>query len=122
RAAPGPAVSLVPHGLPRAAGGPRDEGPDRRRGIREHSQHAFDLGLLCSNDPVCATHSPENDTPSASLKGRVPWLPLRCERFNRYLDRALVVPSLGHWTDRAFFTKLPLTWPVPVSLSRVPIP
>ena len=30
-----------------------------------------------------------------------------CERFNRYLDRALVVPSIGHPAELAYFAKRP---------------
>jgi hypothetical protein len=30
-----------------------------------------------------------------------------CERFNRYLDRALVVPTMGHPAELAFFGGAP---------------
>jgi hypothetical protein len=30
-----------------------------------------------------------------------------CERYNRYLDRALVVPCLGHPPELAFFQERP---------------
>jgi hypothetical protein len=85
---------------------------DQGRQIRTHLQHAFDLGRLCSNDPVCATHSPENDHAERFLEGAACHGCLfvaecSCERFNRYLDRALVVPSLGHPPDLAFFTARP---------------
>jgi hypothetical protein len=30
-----------------------------------------------------------------------------CERFNRYLDRALVVPTIGHDFELAFFSEGP---------------
>ena len=81
---------------------------DQGRQIRAHLQHAFDLGRLCSNDPVCATHSPEKDHAERFLEGAACHGCLfvaecSCERFNRYLDRALVVPALGHPADLAFF-------------------
>jgi hypothetical protein len=34
---------------------------EQGRQIRAHLQRAWDLGRLCSNDPVCGTHSPEGD-------------------------------------------------------------
>ncbi|WP_437303796.1 DrmB family protein [Sorangium sp. So ce388] len=85
---------------------------DQGRQILEHLQHAFDLGRLCSNDPVCATHSPEKDHAERFLEGAACHGCLfvaecSCERFNRYLDRALVVPALGHPADLAFFEVRP---------------
>ncbi|MEP7124288.1 MAG: DUF1998 domain-containing protein [Byssovorax sp.] len=85
---------------------------EQGRHIREHLQHAYDLGRLCSNDPVCATHSPEKDHAERFLEGAACHGCLfvaecSCERFNRYLDRALVVPALGHPADLAFFTVRP---------------
>lgn len=82
------------------------------RQIREHLQRAFDLGRLCSNDPVCSTHSPEKDHAERFLEGAACHGCLfvaecSCERFNRYLDRALVVPALGHPADLAFFSVRP---------------
>ena len=85
---------------------------EQGRHIREHLQHAYDLGRLCSNDPVCATHSPEKDHAERFLEGAACHGCLfvaecSCERFNRYPDRALVVPALGHPADLAFFTVRP---------------
>jgi hypothetical protein len=85
---------------------------EQGRQLRSHLQHAFDLGRLCSNDPVCATHSPENDHAERFLEGAACHGCLfvaecSCERFNRYLDRALVVPSIGHPSELAFFSKRP---------------
>ena len=77
------------------------------RHIEDHLAHALQLGELCSNDPVCAEHSP-----GASMEQR--WLhgaachgcalvaETSCEMRNDYLDRALVVPVLGV-ADAAFF-------------------
>lgn len=85
---------------------------EQGRQLRDHLQHAFDLGRLCSNDPVCSTHSPENDHAERFLEGAACHGCLfiaecSCERFNRYLDRALVVPSIGHPAELAFFAKRP---------------
>jgi hypothetical protein len=85
---------------------------EQGRQLRAHLQHAFDLGRLCSNDPVCATHSPENDHAERFLEGAACHGCLfvaecSCERFNRYLDRALVVPSIGHPSELAYFSKRP---------------
>lgn len=85
---------------------------EQGRQLRAHLQHAFDLGRLCSNDPVCATHSPERDRAERYLEGAACHGCLfvaecSCERFNRYLDRALVVPSISHPAELAFFSKRP---------------
>jgi hypothetical protein len=69
------------------------------RHIAEHLRVALRAGGLCSNDPVCAQHSP-----GEGMEGR--WLhgaachgcsliaETSCEMRNDYLDRALVVPTL----------------------------
>jgi hypothetical protein len=85
---------------------------EQGRQLRAHLQAAFDMGRLCSNDPVCSTHSPENDHAERFLEGAACHGCLfiaecSCERFNRYLDRALVVPSIGHPAELAFFSKRP---------------
>jgi hypothetical protein len=79
--------------------------------LRRHLRRAYDLGVLCSNDPVCASHDPENDPTERPLEGAACHGCLfvaecSCERFNRYLDRALVVPALGHEAE-AFFLSPP---------------
>ena len=81
---------------------------EQGRALREHLRHAHDLGSLCSNDPVCAAHSPRKDYAERWLEGAACHGCLfvaecSCERFNHYLDRALVVPTIGH-EDAAFFT------------------
>jgi hypothetical protein len=77
------------------------------RHIDEHLLNALRLAALCSNDPICAQHAP-----GQSMEGR--WLhgaachgcalvaETSCEMRNDYLDRALVVPVLGH-SGAAFF-------------------
>lgn len=77
------------------------------RYIEAHLAEALRQAALCSNDPICARH-----TPGTSLEKR--WLhgaachgcafiaETSCEMRNDYLDRALVVPVLGE-RGAAFF-------------------
>lgn len=77
------------------------------RHLEDHLLFALRQAALCSNDPICAQHSP-----GASLEKR--WLhgaachgcalvsETSCEMRNDYLDRALVVPVLG-LSGAAFF-------------------
>ena len=70
------------------------------RHVTDHLAAALRAGGLCSNDPVCAQHSP-----GEGMEGR--WLhgaachgcaliaETSCEMRNDYLDRALVVPTLA---------------------------
>lgn len=81
------------------------------RHIAGHLALALRAGSLCSNDPVCAQHSP-----GEGMEGR--WLhgaachgcaliaETSCEMRNELLDRALVVPTLAV-PDAAFFDALP---------------
>jgi len=81
------------------------------RHIASHLAHALASGALCSNDPVCAQHSP-----GEGMEGR--WLngaachgcalvaETSCEMRNDLLDRALVVPTLAV-PDAAFFDAVP---------------
>jgi len=86
---------------------------EQGRRIQDHLRRAFDMGRLCSNDPVCAAHVPgETDHAERSLEGAACHGCLyvaepSCERFNRYLDRALVVPTLGRDPALAFFGSRP---------------
>jgi hypothetical protein len=85
---------------------------EQGRRITEHLRRAWDLGVLCSNDPVCAGHGPDDDPTERTLEGAACHGCLfvaecSCERFNRYLDRALVVPSIGHPPELAFFAERP---------------
>jgi hypothetical protein len=60
---------------------------------------------LCSSDPLCATHvpGPQEESLHAAACHSCLFLPeTSCERGNRFLDRALVVPVLGE-TALAFF-------------------
>jgi len=80
--------------------------------LPEHLGRAWDLGLLCSSDPVCGAHSPDRDPEERFLEGAACHGCLflaecSCERFNHYLDRALVVPTLGQPAALAFFAERP---------------
>lgn len=84
---------------------------EQGRRIAAHLAQAWDMGVLCSNDPVCAYHSPHGDHAHRHLEGAACHGCLfiaecSCERFNRYLDRALVVPTIGH-EGLAFFAERP---------------
>jgi len=85
---------------------------EQGRRVSEHLRRAWELGSLCSSDPVCALHSPEADPAERHLEGAACHGCLyiaecSCEWFNRYLDRALVVPCLGHDPELAFFGTRP---------------
>lgn len=82
------------------------------RRLRHHLREAWDIGRLCSNDPVCAAHDPSSDssdrrTEGAACHGCLYIAECSCERFNRYLDRALVVPTIGNAKELAFFQERP---------------
>jgi hypothetical protein len=69
------------------------------RRLPRHLGPALEGAKLCSNDPVCAHHDP-TDSSGRHLEGAAChgclYLPeTSCERFNQFLDRALVVPALG---------------------------
>jgi hypothetical protein len=85
---------------------------EQGRFLRQHLRRAFDEGVLCSNDPVCASHSPAADHAERYLEGAACHGCLfiaepSCERHNQYLDRALVVPTIGHPPELAFFRTCP---------------
>lgn len=77
------------------------------RHMEAHLAHAVRVASLCSNDPICAQHSP-----GKSMEGR--WLhgaachgcsliaETSCEMRNDFLDRALVAGVVGG-PDTAFF-------------------
>lgn len=84
---------------------------EQGRRMRSHLERAIEMGRLCSNDPVCAAHSPAEDfaeryREGAACHGCLFVAECSCERFNQYLDRALVVPVIGV-EDASFFG----TWP-----------
>ncbi len=72
-----------------------------------HLRRAVDDGRLCSNDPVCAEHAPNSALEGRLLQGAACHGCLliaetSCEQRNDFLDRALVVPTVGPG-DAAFF-------------------
>ena len=79
------------------------------RRLERYLHHALDLGRLCSNDPVCAAHRPDNEMggadrflEGASCHGCLLISEPSCERMNMYLDRTLVVPTVES-SQFAFF-------------------
>ena len=69
------------------------------RQIDEVVKSALDLGMLCSNDPVCAQHDPSNPHErrflhGAACHGCLLISETSCEQQNDFLDRALVVPTV----------------------------
>lgn len=82
------------------------------RRLRHHLREAWDLGRLCSNDPVCAAHDPSSEssdrrTEGAACHGCLYIAEPSCEWFNKLLDRALVVPTIGNDPALAFFRERP---------------
>ncbi len=77
------------------------------RYIEAHLAYALRAAALCSNDPICAQHSPGESMEARWLQGAACHgcsliAETSCEMANDYLDRALVVPILG-LSDAAFF-------------------
>ena len=70
------------------------------RRIHNSVRSALELGLLCSNDPVCAQHDPgeqAGESPSprkAACHGCLLIAETSCEQHNDFLDRALVVKTV----------------------------
>jgi hypothetical protein len=82
------------------------------RRIEEHLRSAIELGRLCSNDPVCAQHSAKHALEEqyllgAACHGCLLIAETSCERFNQYLDRSLVVSTVGN-AGAEFFPDLDL--------------
>lgn len=77
------------------------------RSFERHLRKALELGRLCSNDPVCAQHDPDDARAERYLMGAACHGCLligetSCERRNEMLDRALVVPTVDG-TGAEFF-------------------
>jgi len=67
--------------------------------IESHLMNALEMGKLCSNDPVCAQHQPNNPQEDRFLHGAACHGCLliaepSCERRNEFLDRALVTDTV----------------------------
>ena len=70
------------------------------RHMYEHLTEALRMAALCSNDPICAQHDPDDSMEQrwlhgAACHGCALIAETSCEMRNEYLDRALVVPVLG---------------------------
>jgi Domain of unknown function (DUF1998) len=81
------------------------------RRITDHLDAALDAGKLCSNDPVCAEHNPDNEHAprfllGAACHGCLLIAETSCEQHNDFLDRALVVPTICD-PGAAFFADTP---------------
>ncbi len=77
------------------------------RHIEQHLLAALRGGALCSNDPVCAQHSPVDTMENRPLHGAACHgcslvAETSCEMRNDLLDRALVIPTVAV-ADAAFF-------------------
>ena len=67
-------------------------------------RQALSRAKICSSDPLCCEHDPGKDKSlhAASCHACSFVSETSCEKQNRYLDRALLVPTI-HATDAAFF-------------------
>ncbi len=77
------------------------------RDIRRHLLRAAQMGTLCSNDPVCASGvagtASVNRISGCACHGCLYIPETSCERFNQFLDRSLVIPTLER-RDCAFLS------------------
>ena len=75
------------------------------RHIKDFLKSALENGKLCSNDPVCSQHEPQNTHEQrylhgAACHGCLLIAETSCEQHNDLLDRALVVPTVdSHGTE-----------------------
>ncbi|MBU1430707.1 DISARM system helicase DrmA [Myxococcota bacterium] len=104
-------------GILLSTGTPGSEGTlgglvEQGRHLTAHLKRALELGQLCSNDPICAAHNPNQgegredegrEYEGAACHSCLFIAESSCERFNRALDRALVVRTLDHAPGLAFF-------------------
>jgi hypothetical protein len=77
------------------------------RNIAETVRNALELGSLCSNDPICAQHSPESLHErsfllGAACHGCLLVAETSCEQQNDLLDRALVVRTVQGFNAEFF--------------------
>ena len=68
------------------------------RDIRRHVRRALEMARLCSNDPVCAAHTPHahdhQPLAGSACHGCLFVAETSCEQRNEFLDRSLVVPTV----------------------------
>jgi hypothetical protein len=77
---------------------------EESRRIRQHLGRALEMGMLCSNDPVCSFHHPTRHDHQPLLgsacHGCLLISETSCEQHNDFLDRSLVVSTVeGLGTD-----------------------
>ncbi len=98
-------ASSAGYGILLYTGSPDAEGTlgglvEAGRKIAQHLKEALDRGGLCSNDPVCAQHEPQNAECrfllGAACHGCLLIAETSCEQKNDFLDRALVVPTVDN--------------------------
>lgn len=82
------------------------------RHIEQHLNYALRAGALCSNDPICAQHAPDDHHEDrwllgAACHGCTLISETSCEMRNDHLDRALLIPTLGIDPNTAFFDATP---------------
>ena len=67
---------------------------------------ALSRAEICSSDPLCSEHDPEDDRSlhAAACHACSFVSETSCEKGNRYIDRALLVPTL-EVADAAFFKR-----------------
>jgi hypothetical protein len=75
--------------------------------LGRHLQQTLEAMRLCASDPLCAEHPPNDDDGGRGVHAACCHACLfapetSCERGNRYLDRAVLVPTLAR-DDVAFF-------------------
>jgi hypothetical protein len=80
--------------------------------MEHHLENALRMGTLCSNDPVCAQHHPDNPHEERFLHGAACHGCLliaepSCEWRNEFLDRALVVATVDVEDQGAEFFREP---------------
>lgn len=76
--------------------------------LGQHLHHMLEEARVCSSDPLCADHVPDQsglDIHGASCHACLFAPETSCERGNRYLDRCLLVDTLNE-ADLAFFGKV----------------
>lgn len=84
---------------------------EQGRRIGHHLRRALETGQLCSNDPICGAHTPKDDPTDRLLEGAACHgclliaEPSCDKRYNRNLDRALVVPVIGQDPELAYFSR-----------------
>ncbi len=98
-------ASSAGYGILLYTGSPDAEGTlgglvEAGRKIAQHLKEALERGGLCSNDPVCAQHEPQNAECrfllGAACHGCLLIAETSCEQKNDFLDRALVVPTVDN--------------------------